>query len=38
MGCNNVGGIFNNGGCAWLIIILVIIFYFGFDGFGQLNN
>jgi hypothetical protein len=33
MGCDRVGGIFNHNGCAWLIIILVIIFFFGFDGF-----
>jgi hypothetical protein len=32
MGCDNVGGIFGNNNCVWLVIILVIIFCFG--GFG----
>lgn len=31
MGCDR-GGIFGNNSCAWLVIVLVIIFCFSFGG------
>jgi hypothetical protein len=31
MGCE--GGILGENKCAWLVIVLVIIFFFGFDFF-----
>lgn len=35
MGCDR--GLLGNNGCAWLIIVLVIIFFFGIwgNGFGD---
>jgi hypothetical protein len=35
MGCDR--GIFGGNGCAWLVIVLVIIFWFGFSGGGLLE-
>jgi hypothetical protein len=32
------GGIFGSNNCAWLIIVLVIIFFFGFNFFGPLGG